>query len=186
MTEQLTQTAPGTPEDFPAPGVPEAPQIVNYFAFGEVKRWYFPDGVQWFQYQVMDEGAKARFQRATNRDIKINQKTNDATVKLDPADERHTLIKMSVNDWYVFAPNLNNGGQLEPVPFTLSDTRHPTGMCLEKWLKLANPKLVEELEFEIRKANPWMQADMTVADIDEEIKRLNELREEAEKREAGN
>lgn len=185
MTDQ-TMLPPGVPADFPSAGAPEpgVPQYVNYFTFSDTKRWMFPDGVQWMQFHVMNEGDKAAFQRKTNRDIKINQKTQDATVKMDPAEERHELIKSSVDDWYVFAPDAT--GRMQQVPFTVSDTRNPTGMCLERWLKLANPKLVEELEFEIRKANPWLQADMTVEEIDKEITRLQELRTEAEKREAGN
>lgn len=185
MTDQITQAPLGTPGDFPAPGVPEAPQVVNYFAFSDTHRWYFPDKVQWIEFKIMNEGDKAQFQRKTNRDIKINQKTQDATVKMDPAEERHELIKQSVVNWYVFAPNQQTQ-HMEPVPFTKTDGRHPTGMNLERWLSLANPKLVEDLEFEIRKANPWMQADMTVEEIDKEIVRLKDMRDEAEKREAGN
>jgi hypothetical protein len=163
MTEAPVQTAPGVPASFPEAGTPEAPQFANYFAFSDSKRWYFPDGNQWIQFHVMNEGDKAKFQRKTNRDIKINQKTQDATVKMDPAEERWELIKSSVDDWYVFAPAVEgpNLGQMLQVPFTVSDTRNPTKMCLERWLALANPKLVEDLEFEIRKANPWLQADMT-------------------------
>ncbi len=144
------------------------------------------DGVQWVDFNIMSEGDKAKFQRKTNRDITVNQKTNDAKIKLDPAEERHELIKQSVCDWYMFAPNPHQGGRMEPVPFSLSDTRHPSGMCLERWLSLANPKLVEDLELAIRKANPWMQADMTVEAIDEEIKRLEELRIETVRRNQGN
>jgi hypothetical protein len=184
MTEAPVQTAPGVPVTFPEAGTPEAPQFANYFAFSDTKRWFFPDGTQWIQFHIMNEGDKAKFQRKTNRDIKINQKTQDATVKMDPAEERWELIKSSADDWYVFAPDAN--GRMQQVPFTVSDTRNPTGMCLERWLALANPKLVEELEFEIRKANPWLQADMSVEEIDKEISRLQELRIEAEKRDSGN
>jgi hypothetical protein len=180
MTEASVQTATGVPGDFPAPGTPE-PQIVDYFAFAETHRWFFPDGVQWIEFKVMTEGDKARFQRKTNRDIKINQRTQDATVQLDAAAERHELIKMSCVNWLVYARQTPDSPMM-PVAFSVSGS----GINLEKWLSVTNPKLVEDLELAIRKANPWMQADMTVEAIDEEIERLNELRAEAEKRASGN
>lgn len=193
MTEvtNFPQPVPAASEPGQAVGMPggqEAlrvePQFVNYFAFSVVEKWFFPDGNQWIAFKIMSEGDKAAFQRLTSRDVKVNRNSGDASFPVDAAGERHTLIKTSVVDWYIFAPNPYSG-EPEQVPFSLSDTRHPTGMNLEKWLKLANPKLVEELEYTIRKANPWMQADMTIEEIDKEIERLQDLRRETEVREAG-
>ena len=59
------------------------------------------------------------------------------------------------------------------------------GSELAKWLNVANPKIVDELEFAIRKANPWMQADMSAVEIRKEIERLQELEVQAMEREKG-
>jgi hypothetical protein len=56
---------------------------------------------------------------------------------------------------------------------------------LKEWLENANPRLVEDLEKEIRKANPWLLAEMSVADIEREIENLEEMKKVAQEREAG-
>lgn len=150
--------------------VVQAETFDDYWSFSETKRFMLPDGKQWIDFQVMNEGQKSDYQRRTNRDIKINRKSGDATLRNDIAEERHALIVSSVVGW-----NMRKGNDW--VGF---DKR-----ILETWLGVANPRVVEDLEMEIRKANPWLQGEMTLEDIDKEIERLQELRIETEKREAG-
>ena len=111
----------------------------DYFGFDENLTWYFPDGKQYIIYKVMTEGDKAKFQRETNRDITLQRSTGDAKIKADPASERWALLESSVIDWHVF-----RAGQ--PVPFSIGSP----GSTFNQWLSKANPKLVEDLEFEIR------------------------------------
>lgn len=141
----------------------------DYWGTDETHRHYLPDGIQYFEFSIMNEGAKAKFQRLTNQDLTIGR-DNTAKVRMDPANERHTLIKTSVTGWHLFKDG-------KEVRFDNSK--------LEQWLSVAPPKLVEDLEFAIRKANPWLQADMTVEEIDKEIARLEELRRDVVAREAG-
>jgi len=162
--------------DFSKLGVEEV-DLVDYFGFDEFETFMLPDGKQWFKFKIMNEGDRAKFQRLTNKDIKINQTTRDASIATDIADERHKLIKMSVVDWNMYAKNQTTG-RFEKIDFTLSGGR---GINLESWLARANPKIVDDLEFAIRQANPWMQSDMTVEEIDKEIDRLTQLRVEVEK-----
>ena len=177
-----TQAVPGSvPQAAVAP-----PRIENYFVFSETKRWYFPDGIQWIDYKVMAEGDKARFQKRTNSDVKLDRQSGEASFKVDQAAQRHELIKASVVDWYMLIPNPNNGGEFEPVPYSESGQTHWSKFNLEKWISVANPRLIEDLEFEIRKANPWLNEDMSVEEIDKEISRLNDLRQQAQERERGN
>lgn len=138
----------------------------DYFGFDETKTWYFPDGKQYIAFKVMSEGDKSKFQRATNRDITLSRTSGDARIKADPAAERWALLEASVVGW-----NMYRNGQ--PVPFTIGSP----SATFNQWLNGANPRLVEDLEFAIRKANPWLQADMTVEEIDKEMDRLRELRE---------
>jgi hypothetical protein len=51
--------------------------------------------------------------------------------------------------------------------------------------EVANPKLVEDLEFAIRMANPWMQSEMTEEEVQKEIDRLYEVLNQIRDREAG-
>jgi hypothetical protein len=147
----------------------------DYWGVDEKHKFTFPDGKSWIEFQIMDEGAKSRFQKLTNQDLTIG-KNNEAKVRLDPANERHTLIKESVTDWLMFKRNAQTGA-MEPVAFSKQ--------LLAKWLEVAPPKVVEDLEYEIRMKNPWMQSEMTIEAIDEQIDRLQETRRQIIDREAG-
>lgn len=151
----------------------------DYFGFGQSERFTMPDGKQYIEFQVMNEGQRREFQKRTNKDIKFNRATNDASIKADPAEERWALITSSVTGWNL--KRRRPDGSFEDAPFS----KGSPGSELEKFLAKANPKLIDDLEFAIRKANPWMQADMTVEEIDKEMDRLRDLREQAVEREKG-
>jgi hypothetical protein len=148
----------------------EATRFEDYWSFAQSERYTLPDGHQWIEFNIMNEGQKASYQKMINRDIKIERKSGNASIRSDIADERHSLIRASVIGW-----NMRRG--TEYVAFSRQ--------MLDNWLNVANPRIVEALEFAIRKANPWLQGDMSLEDIDEEIQRLQELRIETEKREQG-
>jgi hypothetical protein len=145
----------------------------DYWGVDEKHKFTLPDGKQWIEFQIMDEGAKTRFQKLTNQDLTIDR-NNQAKVRMDPANERHTLIKESVTDWLMYK---KVDGRPEPVGFSKQ--------LLQKWLEVGPPKVIEDLEHAIRMANPWMQAEMTVELIDEQIDRLQEQRRAIIDREAG-
>lgn len=153
----------------PQPEAEAAPKYGDYWGTDERHRFYLPDGIQYFEFKIMNEGDKAKFQKLTNQDMTIGR-DQTAKIRMDPAAERHQLIITSVVDWKLYkdgAPCLFNRRELE------------------KWLEVANPKIVEDLEFEIRRSNPWLQADMTLEEIDKEMERLEELRKQVREREAG-
>ena len=145
------------------------PTPVDYFGFQSNEKYYLPDGNQYIEFSLMNEGAKANFQKLTTRDL-IVQRGGDARMKMDPAAERHTLITQSVKDWNVYRGGI-------PVPFS---TR-----ALKDFLELANPVIVEELEKAIRKANPWLLGEMKSEDIEKEIENLQEMLVVAKERELG-
>jgi hypothetical protein len=162
MTEQTVISPTEAPEA-------NVPGYEDYWGTDETIRHNLPDGKQYFEIKVMNEGERAKFQRLTNQDLIVNR-DNSARVKMDPARERHSLITTSVVGW-----NLYKGGEV--VGFS--------PQILEKWLSAAPPKIVDDLEFAIRKANPWMQADMEPDQIREEIGRLEELLQQTIDRQAG-
>lgn len=167
MTETITTDAAGIPDD-------EYSGIEDYWGTDETVNVYLPDGKQYFVVKPMNEGEKAKFQKMTSKDVVLQQRTGDARMSIDPAGERHQLIKSSVINWQIFK---KVNGRPEPVGFSKQ--------MLEKWLETAPPKVVEHVEHKIRLVNPWLQAEMTLADIDEEIDRLAELRKQVVEREAG-
>ena len=149
----------------------EAPAQYDYFGFAKDDKFYFPDGVTWMQFNVMNEGAKTKFQKQTQKDLVLERQSGNARMKVDPGIERHEIIRQSVTNW-----NLVRGAQKTPVPYS--------DRALKDFLELSDPKLVEDIEKAIRKANPWLLGEMTVKDIDREIESLQEMRAVAEKREA--
>lgn len=148
----------------------------DYWGTDETHVHKLPDGKQYFVIQPMNEGAKQRFQKKTNKGIRMNQRSQEATIDVDPADERWTLIKESVIDWKLMQKD-SKTQTWSAFPFSKSN--------IERWLEKANPKIVQDLEFFIRTKNPWMQADMSVEEIDKEIERLEELRTQAKEQQAG-
>lgn len=159
--------------------VTDVPVFTDYFAFEDKQKHTLPDGVQFFLLSRMNEGQKAKFQRDTRSDITVKRATGDAQMKADPAGERHALIKACVVDWHMLERDAE--GRPSPIPFSVSGR----GRNLEQWLSVADPKIVEDLEKACRKLNPWLLSEMSVEDIDKEIENLKEMREVAEKREAG-
>lgn len=164
MTQALSESAA-------LPAAEQAPQseqlFADYFGFDEDFEFVFPDGNSKIFFKALNEGAKARYQREINRDVQLERNTGNARIKTDPAGERHALIEASVTGW-----NLRKNGQ--PVTFS----KGSKGATFTQFLENANPKIIESLEEAIRKANPWLIADMDVEQIDQEIDRLKELREE--------
>ena len=81
------------------------------------------------------------------------------------------LLQNSITGW-----NLKRAG--EDVP---CDKRN-----LNDFLKFANPTVVDLIEKEVRKFNPWLLTDMTVEEIDKEIASLEEMKVKLQEQEAGN
>lgn len=149
----------------------------NYFGFQETKKYFLPDGKQWIAFRPLNEGERAKYERATQKDVSFNRKSDEAKIKIDASNDRWTLIKDSVTDWFMVQPDQSGGWN--KVMFS-----NAGGGVFDQWLAKANPKIVNELHLEIQRANSWMTADLTAEAIKEEIVRLEELLAETEKRDA--
>lgn len=177
-TDTLEPTNPNTA----APGVEYDAPFEDYWGTQEVHRFLLPDGKQYFDIKPMDEGGKTRFQKKTNKGVRVNQRSQDAHLDLDPADERHTLIKESVVSFKIMQKGADGQWSEFPCP-PEGDSRLKSS--IEKLLEKFNPKVIQDLEFFIRTKNPWMQADMDIEEIDKEIDRLHELRRQKVEHDAG-
>lgn len=176
--EQVTPTEP-------LPGQPDTgtPQYEDYWGTDETFKFVLKDGHQYFEIAPMNEGAKAKFQRKTNRGITMNQKSQDAKLDVDPAGDRWQLIKDSVVSWRIMQRDPSDPSGWSAYPCPTEERRRIN--ALEQLLEKFNPKVVQDLEFFIRTKNPWMQADMDIEEIDEEIARLYELRKQVQEEQAG-
>lgn len=142
----------------------------DYFGFAATHRVMFPDGITYVEHAEMNEGARRKFLNASNRGMTIRKATGDADIKVRPGDDRFDLLTAAITGW-----NLIRGDK--PLPFDRGN--------LEKFLSVADPRLVDDIEKDIRKRNPWLLANMTPDDIRKEIANLEEILEVAIKNEEG-
>ncbi len=172
--EQQFTNVPGQPVEGP---VIDEIEYIDTYSFGESKTFVVQahprtgEALQYIVYDVMNEGQKAKYQKSTNRDIRVNRKTDEAMFSADVAADRQALIRAAVSGWKLFRVFTQGGGRksVEEVRFTLPE--------LDRWMLSTNPKIVEDLEEAIRKANPWLITDdATVEDIDKQIAELTEMR----------
>jgi hypothetical protein len=177
MTE--TPVVTDQPADGPATEAPVSYE--DYWGVNETFKYFLPDGKQYFEVRPMDEGGKSMFQKMTNKGIRMNQRTQDATIDMDPAQERHTLIKQSVVGWLIMQRDPRGEWSPFPCPTDERLRKNNLDVILEKF----NPKAIQDLEFFIRQKNPWMQADMDVEEIDKEIDRLVQLKKDVTDQKAG-
>lgn len=158
-------------------GLPTEEHVYDdYFGFEEELRVPLPDGKQYILHTVLSEGKKKQYQNSTNRDVTIKKATGDAQMRMAQGDERHNLLKAAITGWHIVRRDKNTKAWIE-VPFTPRN--------LSDFLEKASPTIISLIEKEIRKANPWLMADLTLEDIDKEIAELQELREKKVQEEAG-
>jgi len=157
----------------------EDDQYQSYWGFNITDTWFFPDGKQYITFKKLTEGERSKYQMQVNRDITVERTSGNARMRVDQATDRHALLSQAVTGWNL--KRLNNGTWLD-VPFS----KGSPGANFEQWLQVADPGLVNELEKAVRKLNPWLTNELSVSELDEMIADLQQQREDAVKREAGN
>lgn len=141
----------------------------DYFGVDEVHRFMLPDGISYVEHKTMTEGARRKYQAATNKDVKLS-KAGDATIKMAPGEERVALLDAALCGW-----NLKKGGK--DMSFSPSARR--------EFMDAASPTIIDLIIDDIREHNAWLMADLTVEDIDKEIENLKQQRDELLEKEAG-
>lgn len=170
-----------TPEQPVTPTEALDPPFEDFWGVQTTEKFFFDNGRQFFEVRPMDEGGKALFQRMTSRGVRMNQRTQDAHLDMDPASDRHTLIKQSVVGWRIMQRSADGSFSEFPCPDREDQRKRSLDVILEKF----NPKVIQDLEHFIRLQNPWMQDDMNLEQVDEEIERLTQLRRQIVERQAG-
>lgn len=134
----------------------------DYFGFDQTDTIILPDGESYIEHKLLNEGQRRKYLNAVNREVKVQRVTGDALMKMQPGEEKKVLLEMAIVGW-----NLLRGGN--PLPFTKGN--------LTEFLDKANPKIIDLIEKEVRKANAWLMTEMSLEDIDREIASLQEMRE---------
>lgn len=143
--------------------------VEEYWGTDETSKYYMPDKVQWFEIKKMNEGDRARYQYEAQLKMTTKRKSGDTEIDLDQAKDRRALIMNSVINWRIRKDGVW-------LPFNKQ--------ALGTWIIQTNPNYVDNLISAIRKFNPFLQEDLSSADIREQIKDLEEMYEIAVKREA--
>lgn len=163
-------------QEMVAQGVnPSTPVQADYFGFEETHTYYFPDGVTFVQHKTMTEGDRRQYLDKVNREVRLLKTSGDAIMKMQAGQERTVLLTAAIVGW-----NLIRQGQ--PVPFS----KGSPGANLEQFLDKADPRVIDGIEKDIRKVNPWLMADLSVEDIDKQIEELHEMRDLKLKESEGN
>lgn len=153
--------AEATRQAMAADGVPTTESAqVDYFGFDETHKVMLPDGKSWIEHRTLNEGNRRKYLNAVNRDVRIDKVKGDAILKMAPGEERKQLLIAAIIGW-----NLVKDGS--PLAF---DKR-----ALEEFLDKAPPKIIDIIEKDVRLKNGWLQAEMTVEDIEQEIANLEEV-----------
>jgi len=176
--DSLNGLDPSIQEDGPAKSDDMYSGYVDYFGFDDKEQHYLPDNKQWLELKKLTEGDRAKYESSTSKDIRINRRTEDATLNVNQSIDRQALLRAAISNWNLVTRN--NAGKLVPVPFG----NNGEGSTLNQWIQKADPSIINQVVDHIRKMNPWLTGDMTVEMIDEEMKRLQDLRAEIEQREA--
>lgn len=144
----------------------------SYFGFEEVHRCMLPDGVSYIEHKTLNEGARRNYLNKVNRDIMLQRTTGNAIMRMQQGEEKHMLLEQAICGWNLIGPNN------EPLVFNTNK--------LQEFLKKADPRIVDIIEKDVRKHNPWLMADLSVEDIDKQIAELQEMRDVKIKEEEGN
>lgn len=161
MREEGIPTEEATPDD--------------YFGFEESHRVMLPDGKSWVEHQTMNEGMRRNFLAKQNRKVTVQKATGNAIMDVQTGDERVALLSSVIVNWNLMRRDRN--GELQPVMFNKQN--------LTEFLDKAKPGLLDVIEKDVRKANPWLFGEATVEDIKSQIKELEEMLELKEKEAAG-
>lgn len=137
------------------------PVAVDYFDFEEEFKVLLPDGIQYFTHKVLNEGARRKYERQSQRDVKLQRATNDVLFRAAPGEARAALLETCITGWYLVRNRKS---------FPYSKTNVATV------LEVFPPKIIDIIHKDIMQKNPWLLADMTVEDIDRELETLQEQR----------
>jgi hypothetical protein len=148
----------------------------DYFGFDQRHKYMMPDGKLWIEFKILNEGDIARFQQILNRDITVEKRTGNARIRVNQVEERHALLMVAVTGWHMMRREPKQGGRWVEQKFSNGSP----GSEFMKWVQLADPRLVADLENAIRKHNPFLlQASTeTLEAIDKQVAELQEQRQE--------
>lgn len=178
---QSTDTTDAAPQASTSGDFHEAlPVQADYFAFGEVFKCFFAekygDSTSYVEHKTLNEGSRRKYLNQVNREVTLMRGSGDAKMKLASGDEKHLLLEEAIVGWNLVRADRN--GDLQPVRFDRSG--------LQDFLSKADPKIIDVIEKDVRKHNPWLLAEVTEEGIMEQIKDLEETLEEIRERDRGN
>lgn len=131
---------------------------------------------QYVTCKIFNEGDRRKWQSAGTKDVRVDKVKGDAYFKVNTPEERKALLDIAIVDWNLRSRRKGEDG-LTPIPFNPANKT--------KFLTETSPSVIDQIEKEIRKHEPWLMDNMKVEDIDRQIMDLQELKEDLVRREAG-
>ncbi len=152
------------------------PVQANYFGFAQTHRVMLPDNESWVEHNTLNEGGRRQYLDAVNREVRLQKTTGDAIMKMASGSERKILLEAAIVNWNLVGPD----GK------AMGFSKGSGGSALSQFLDKADPSIIDIIEKDVRKKNPWLMADLSVEDIDKQISELQEMRDVKIKEEEGN
>lgn len=152
---------------------PEESVQEDYWGTDETYKVFLPDGKSYMECKYLSDGDRRKYQKAISRDVRLNKASGDAILQMTVGEEKVALILGAVVDWNLVRKDKKTG-QLIPVPFS-GGTK---GSNLSQWIDVTRPQNVDHVFNEIAKNETWLNADVTVEAIDEQIADLEKLKAE--------
>lgn len=143
----------------------------DYFGFDLRHKYVMPDGRQWIEFRVLDEGGIAQYHTILDRDVTVEKMTGNARIRINQVQERHALLRVACVDWFMVQRD-RTGKQL-PVKFN-----NAPGGAFMQWMLHANPEIVADLYEAVQKVNPaLLPANQdTIEAIDKQVEELTRQR----------
>jgi hypothetical protein len=146
----------------------EEPTQVDYFGFDETHTVRLPDGKSFIVHKELNEGARKDYLNKQNREITVERVTQNMKLKVESGEERFQLLMAAIIDWNLVRKH-SKTGETVPVPCNEQTKRD--------FLKAASPKVVDIIDKAVREANPWLNQELTLEDIDKQMSDLQDLRD---------
>ena len=135
----------------------------DFFAKPDAVQVTLSDGVSFITIEELREGDRRKYQDESAKGVVQNNRTNMTHLNYKPGTQRHRLLADSIIGW-----NIVRDGS--PLPF--SDRN------LKEFLEHAPSSEVDLVMAKVEEVNPWLDSELTVESIDEEIERLESKRDE--------
>jgi len=145
----------------------EVPQRRDFFGAKEDEIVELDDAGSHVRVKYFVAGDKSKYLKALNRQVELG-KDGKSRIQISGAEDQAALLRVAITGWGIYQGE-------RALPFTNNNLRD--------FLSKAPVDVLDTIEKQVRKMNPFLDDELTVEEIDAQITDLEELRAELIERE---